>query len=126
MLRKCLSLMLSLLLLHVAPTSIHAQSETDAEAQRIETIKMNVASIGFGPDARATVKLLNGDVIKGYISYAGKDSFAVTNSETNATTPIPYADVAQVKRQKKLSGATKLLIGYFVVGAIVSIFFRNS
>ena len=86
-------------------------------------VKADIASFNFKSDARVKVKLRDGRRLKGYISDAGNEKFTITDLKSNNTTTIPYADVVEVTRQKRLLPVRAILIGagvafaaMFVVG----------
>lgn len=120
--KKCLSLVLigalSHMILLTTPTSANGQAEKDTRLTA--KAKADVAAFGIGPDARVSVKLLEGKKLKGYISQAGEDSFVITDSKTGSTTSIAYAEVAEVKRQKGISTGKAIVIG---VGATFGVLF---
>ncbi len=123
--RRYLSLVLigamSHMMLLMASTTVNGQAEKDKRLTA--KAKADVAAFGLGPDARVSVKLRQGKKLKGFISQAGEDSFVITDSKTGSTTPIAYADVAEVQRQKGISTGKAILIG---VGATFGVLFLIS
>ncbi len=123
--RRYLSLVLigamSHMMLFMASTTVNGQAEKDKRLTA--KAKADVAAFGLGPDARVSVKLRQGKKLKGFISQAGEDSFVITDSKTGSTTPIAYADVAEVQRQKGISTGKAILIG---VGATFGVLFLIS
>jgi len=109
------------MMLLMASTTVNGQAEKDKRLTA--KAKADVAAFGLGPDARVSVKLRQGKKLKGFISQAGEDSFVITDSKTGSTTPIAYADVAEVQRQKGISTGKAILIG---VGATFGVLFLIS
>lgn len=88
------------------------QAQT-TDAQLVEKARAGVLKMGTGEKARVEVKLRDNTKLKGYISEAGDDSFAVTDANTGTSRTIAYTDVAQVKKRDGalLSTQTKIIIG---------------
>src|SRR5258708_306779 len=100
MLKKIISLSLAALLFHAFNAMpANAVAQTSQKESCVEKVKADVAKRGVGEKARVTVKLQDGSKLKGYISQAGADSFALTDSKTGQTTTLAYRDVIQVKKQ---------------------------
>jgi hypothetical protein len=124
MLKRIISFSLVALLLHVVNAMpARAAAQGIQKESRVEKVKAEVAKRGLGTKARVTVKLQNGSKLKGYISKAEADSFALTDSKTGQTTTLAYGDVVQVKKQGGLSLAAKLGIGLAItVGALALLY----
>ena len=95
----------------------------------IDQIKIEVAKLGVGDKARATITTKDGAKVKGYVYRAGDDDFVMRDRKTDAPTTIRYADVARVERNKGHSLARNMLIGVgigagAVVGAILILIAR--
>ncbi len=98
----------------IAPTfAQNADSERDATQ-----IKTELAKRGTGEKSKVKIRMRDGRTVKGYIAELNADDFAVADSKTNARTTIPYANVAQVKKQGFSLGA-KIGIAAIIVGAVV-------
>jgi len=85
-------------------------------------VRARVARLGVGEKARVEVRLSDGTKLKGFVSRAGEQSFAVTSKDTGFAREVAYADVADVrKRGGGPSGTTKALIwgGVAAAAAIV-------
>jgi len=120
MLKTYLSLLLSGLLL----IGICAQPALAATPQTqqltTEQAKIQVAKLGIGAKAKATITLNNGTKIKGYIARADDDGFVLRDRKTDAPTTIRYADVTRVQANKGHSMARNVAIGVGIgVGAVV-------
>lgn len=95
-----------------------------ARGDSVEEIRAKVARMGVGEKARVEVRLRGETKLRGYVSRAGDQSFAVTDEKTNATTEVAYADVAQIKKRGGgLSGSTKALIWGGVGASAVIVLF---
>jgi small nuclear ribonucleoprotein (snRNP)-like protein len=105
MLRKLLSVMLSVLLINVAASAAHARSQGDKQSRRIEKIKENVRKLGTGPEARVEVELNDGRNFKGSIREATDDSFVVLEEKTEMAIPVPYSQVVKLKGKNGLTAA---------------------
>jgi hypothetical protein len=105
-----------------------AQNTAKDPVQRATKIKAKVAKLGTGTKAKATVKLNTGDKLKGYISSAGENDFAITDKKTGQTKTISYSDVTEVKKSGGLSTAAKIGIGLGIgvgVLAIVAVYISH-
>ena len=95
-----------------------AQGTGKDEAKALEKIKTKIAKLGVGEKARAQITLRNGQKIKGYVSSAGQDDFALTDKKTGQATTVAYKDVVEV-RKPGLSTGAKIGIGVAIgVGAL--------
>ena len=122
MLKKHLSWLLSgLLLLCVAAQPVGASRQGDKQATTVETIKSEVAKIGVGEKAKATITKKDGTRTKGYIARADEDDFVIRDRKTDAPTTIRYSDVAKVERNRGHSTAKHVGLGVAVgVGAVIT------
>jgi hypothetical protein len=115
-------LLLVVLLLAPAARTFGAGQKPDKQAATIEQIKIQVARLGVGEKARATITLKNGTKTKGYLFRAGDDDFVIRDRKTDAPTTIRYADVAKVKPDKGHSKAKHLGLGIGIgAGAFLGI-----
>ena len=118
MLRKYSSWLLAVFILVVPVTRTAAQ----APQMNADQAKIEVAKIGLGEKARATVTLKNGTKIKGYVSRADENDFVVRDRKTDTPTTINYADVAKVQKNRGHSTARNLAIGIGIgAGAFLAI-----
>lgn len=106
-----------------APGTTQIQAEETPQAAKV---KAKVQKRGMGEKSRVKVNLVNGDVVKGYISKTEETSFTVTDKKTGQTITVPYADVKQI-RGPGLSKGDKILIGvgvgvvvFVIVGVIIA------
>ena len=118
MLRKYSSWLLAVLLLIVPVSPVAAQgSQMTGDEAKIE-----VAKLGLGEKARATITLKNGTKVKGYVSRADENSFVIRDRKTDTPTTINYADVAKVQKNRGHSTARNLAIGIGIgAGALLTI-----
>ena len=118
MLRKCSSWVLAVLFLMVPVTRVAAQRPQMTADQA----KVEVAKLGLGEKARATITLKNGTKIKGYVSRADETDFVVRDRKTDTPTTVNYADVVKVQKNRGHSTARNLAIGIGIgAGALLAI-----
>lgn len=111
MLRKCLSFVLTGLLISIINIGpVMALATSGDQSPLMEKIKEEITKRGVGEKARVSVRLLSGTKVKGYVSDAGEDTFVITDAKTKQATTIAYRDVEQVK-SKGLSTGAKIGIG---------------
>ena len=101
----------ALLLLAPASQTFAAGQKADKQAATREQIRIQVAKLGVGEKARATITLKDGTKTKGYVYQAADEDFVMRDRKTNAPTTIRYADVAKVERDRGHSRARNILIG---------------
>jgi hypothetical protein len=111
---KRISRLLSLLLLLTPLTQAWAGQKTD----NLEHVKRNVAKLGVGSKARATITLNNGTKVKGYVYSAGDEDFVIRDRKTDAATTVRYADVKNVDDNRGHRNAMLAVI-FVAVGAAV-------
>jgi hypothetical protein len=104
-------LLAALLLLAPAVQAFAAGQNADKQAETMEKIRIQVAKVGIGEKARATIRLKDGTKTKGYVYRAGDDDFVMRDRKTDNPTTIRYADVAKVERDHGHSMARNVLIG---------------
>jgi hypothetical protein len=108
---RTLSWVIAGLLLFVpALQTAQAQPQNDKQTS-VEQIKIQVAKLGVGDKARATVTTKDGAKVKGYVFRAGDDDFIMRDRKTDAPTTIRYTDVAKIERNKGHSLARNIMIG---------------
>lgn len=111
-----------LLLLGPASQTLGAGPQLDKQVLSTEQVKVQVAKLGVGEKARATITLKAGTKIKGYLYQAGEDDFVIRDRKTDAPTTIRYADVARVQPDRGHSTAKHLGLGIGIgVGAFLGI-----
>src|ERR1700694_4536195 len=107
---KSVSWLLSALLLLAPATQTFAAGQKAAKQTPVEKIKIQVAKVGVGEKARATITTKDGANIKGYVSQAGEDDFVMRDRRTSSPTTIRYTDVVKVERNQGHSIANIVLI----------------
>jgi TRAP-type uncharacterized transport system fused permease subunit len=121
--KKVLSIMLSVLMLHAFNLSSSA-ADTPAERSKrallAQQIKAGVANLGTGASARVRVLLYDKTKYHGYITEIADDQFIVADGESGATAPIAYREVKGIKGNNLSSGA-KIGIGVAIAAAIIGI-----
>jgi len=106
MLKKYLPWLISgLLLLGPASQLAAAGQHGYKEASPVEKVKAQIAKLGLGEKAKATVTLKDGTKTKGYVARAGDDDFIMRDHKTDTARTINYAEVAQVDAHKGHSTA---------------------
>ena len=128
--KKHLSIILIVSLISLA-TGIQASargSGKDALPQ-VEKIKAKIAKLGTGEKAKVRIKLRSGERLKGYISSAGENDFAITDKKSGQTKTVLYADVIEA-RKPGLSKGTKIaivvVIGVVATAAILALVIANT
>ena len=99
-----------LLLIPVAPTA-SAQPQKEKAVLSIEQAKLQVAKLGLGEKARATITMKDGSKTKGYVYRPGEDDFIIRDRKTDAPTTIRYVVVAKVRPDRGHSTARHLGLG---------------
>jgi hypothetical protein len=90
----------------------------------VETIKSQIAKLGVGEKAKATIKLNDGKKVKGYVARADEESFVLRDRTSDAPTTIRYADVVKVEHNSGHTTAKHVAIGVGAgVGATIAILF---
>jgi hypothetical protein len=124
MMRTLSWLISGLLLLGPALQTINARQQDDKQTSTIDQVKIQVAKLGIGDKARATITTKDGAKIKGYVYSAGNDDFVMRDRKTDAPTTVRYADVAKIERNKGHSMARNVLIGVGIgAGALLAAIF---
>ena len=109
MFKKLCSVVLSALLLQAAAVPAFAATSAEKEAKRAEKVRLQLAKLGTGSDARVRLVLRDKTKLEGYVSEAGADTFAVTD-RTGKTTTVGYGQVSKA-RGNNLSTGAKIGIG---------------
>ena len=109
MLKKICSVVLAGLLLQAAALPAFAATNAEKEARRGEKVRTQLARLGTGTDARIKLTLRDKTKLEGYVSEAGADTFAVTDSAGRATA-VAYPQVGKAQGHNLSTGA-KVAIG---------------
>jgi hypothetical protein len=119
MFKKLFSLILVALMLNVTGARlVYADSKEEKQARFVEKVKTNVLKLGTGETARVKVTLRDKKKLEGYVSFAGEESFTVTDVKTGAATTIAYPQVKSVKGNNLSTGA-KIAIGAGIAAAVI-------
>jgi len=115
---KHISGLLAVLLLLAPLSQMTAAGQTQGSS--VVKARSQVAKLGVGSKARATIKLNNGTKVKGYVYSAGDEDFVVRDSRTDSPTTIRYADVKNVDDNRGHRNA-KLAVLFVGIGAAVAL-----
>jgi hypothetical protein len=115
---KHISGLLAVLLLLAPLSQITALGQTQKSS--IDKAKSQIAKLGVGSKARATIKLNDGNKVKGYVYSASDEDFVVRDRKTDAPTTVRYGDVKSVDDNRGHSIARNVLI-VVGIGAAVTI-----
>jgi hypothetical protein len=119
--KRLIWLMAGMLTLGPALQTVSARQQPDTQTATIEKVNIQVARLGVGDKAKATITTKDGAKIKGYVYRAGDDDFVMRDRKTDAPTTIRYRDVAKIDRSHGHSIARNILIGVGIGSAVVVI-----
>ena len=94
-----------------AQTIVKAGQQGAAQTTASEQIKIQVAKLGVGEKAKATITLRTGKKTKGYISRVGDEDFVSRDRKTDTPTTIRYEEVAKIEGNRGHSTAKHVGIG---------------
>ena len=120
MTKKCLSLALSVALLHAlahASFTSETPGEKSKKALLASQVKAGIADLGTGESSRVRVLLNDKTKYYGHVTEIGEDYFVVADAKTGATAPIDYSEVKDVKGNNFSTGA-KIGIGVAIAAAV--------
>ena len=109
---KKISCLLAFLLMLAPLAQVAAQSQKNSERA-----KKNVARLGVGKKAKATITLNDLTKVKGYIYSISDDDFVIRDSKTDSPTTVRYADVRAV--EDKSSKDLLIGLGAAAIGAAI-------
>lgn len=112
---KKLSFLMTLVLILLPIAHVAAQTQTN-----IEKAKKNVARLGVGSKAKATITRNDGTKVKGYVYSAGDEDFVIRDRNTDAPTTVRYADVKNVDDNRGHRNA-KLAVLFVGIGAAITL-----
>ncbi|HXI25157.1 MAG TPA: hypothetical protein VNG71_14935 [Pyrinomonadaceae bacterium] len=118
--KRLVYLLSLLLILTPAAQSFAAGQKTDNDAAKIEKAKRNVAKLGVGSKAKATITLNDGSKVKGYVYSAGDEDFVIRDRKTDTPTTVKYADVKGVDDERGHRNA-KLAALFVGIGAAITL-----
>ena len=105
---KHISGLLAVLLLLAPLSRLSVVGQT--QKSPVEKARSQVAKLGVGSKARATITLNDGTKVKGYVYSAGDDDFVIRDRKTDSPTTVRYADVKAVDDNRGHSVARNVLI----------------
>ena len=117
--------LLSLLLICApAMRAFAAGQNNDKAAIQIQKAKKNVAKLGVGSKAKATITLNDGSKVKGYVYTVGDEDFVIRNRKTDAPTTVRYAEVKSVNddRGHRNANLAALIVGAGAAITLAAIF----
>ena len=121
MLRTLLSVCAAGLLI-IVPAARLASAQPQTQPNAFDHVRLQVAKLGTGAKARATVTRSDGTKIKGYVFSADDKDFVMRDPKTDAPTTIRYSDVAKVSPDQGHSTARNLGLGIAIgVGAFLAV-----
>ncbi|MEW6737184.1 MAG: hypothetical protein AB1489_38220 [Acidobacteriota bacterium] len=120
MLRKFLSLILTVLLLFGSITAVSAKSNADKETQQAAKVKENISKLGVGEKAFVKIRLHDNRKLEGHVSTISDESFTIIDDKTGTETSVTYAQVKQIKGNN-LSTGTKIAIGVGITALLAAI-----
>ena len=112
---KKLSFLMTLVLILLPIAHVVAQTQTN-----IEKAKKNVARLGVGSKAKATITRNDGTKVKGYVYSDGDEDFVIRDRNTDAPTTVRYADVKNVDDNRGHRNA-KLAVLFVGIGAAITL-----
>jgi hypothetical protein len=121
--------MAGLLLLAPALQTVKARTQNNNQTSSIDQVKIQVAKLGTGDKARATITTKAGLKVKGYVYSAGDEDFVIRDRKTDAPTTVRYSDVTRIERNQGHSMARNIAIGVGIgagalLGAILIVIAR--
>ena len=116
-------LLLSVLVYAFVCPPVLARTDAEKRIRLAEKTKAGILKLGIGRDARVSIRLRDKTKLAGYVSRTEENLFVVTDLKSGESTPVTYADVAQVKGNNLSTGA-KIAIGVGIgVGATILILY---
>jgi len=118
--KKIITLAIMVLVLNLSLIgAASAQTNEQKETKHSQKVRLGLAKLGTGSNARVEVKLKDGTKLKGYVSEATTDRFVVID-EQGVANEVPYAKAKQVKGNNLSTGAKiAIVVGIIVVVGIV-------
>ncbi|MBC7929328.1 MAG: hypothetical protein H7Z38_02075 [Rubrivivax sp.] len=122
MLKKICSIMLTALLMQAATLPAFAATKAEKQARHAEKVRVELAKLGTGTDARVKLELRDKTKVKGYLSEVTESHVAVTDDKGN-TTVVAYPQVKKAQGNNLSTGA-KIAIGIGIgVGVTLLVLF---
>jgi len=119
--RKALACLMTFCILTALAPAASAKTKAEKDAVFAERVRVGIAKLGAGEDARVEVRLRDRSKLAGYIQSSDADGFVIRDFAAGNATIVAYANVAKVKGHNLSTGA-KIAIGIGVtVGIIILI-----
>lgn len=115
--------MLRVVCCFVAAAIMMASGSVFPNDYSVDRVKATLSEIGTGKDARVTVKLKSGTVLKGYIAELGKEDFSIVSKAE--TRKVLCSEVAKVKKRKLNIGIKIAIAAGVVIGALVGLMYAQ-
>lgn len=121
--KRFLSLMLTIVLMHTAAVFSQGLAKVPSEKEQrfTEQVKAAIAKLGTGPAARVRLKLHGGRELKGYVSQINEDSFLLMDAKSGTLTAVAYAQVRQAQVHNSSTGKKIIEVVVGIVGAFLII-----
>lgn len=117
MLKKFILTILLIIVGNLAVTPyIYASGNSEENVNFAKKVKMEIAKLGVGTDARIKVKLKDGTKLKGYVSEIKENSFTIIETKNGNAASVLYSQAKQVKGNNLSS---EVIIGIGVVAFLV-------
>ena len=107
MFKKYLTLTLTVLVLNLAfgAVAFTQTAKDDKATKRAVKLKVEIAKLGMGKDAKIELQLSDGRKLRGYVNRIEENSFEIVNDKTGAATEVQYSDAKKVKGRNLSTGA---------------------
>ena len=109
MLRKILSLFLTVALIGFASGPARAETKEEKAAAFTQKVKAGIVRLGTGTEAHVEIKLRDKTKLKGWISETSETGFVVMEARSGKPVSVAYPEVTQVRGHYGHYG-TRLLI----------------
>lgn len=122
MIKKLLSASIASLLVHsvICAQPVFARTSPEKQSKFTEKVRIGIAKLGTGQDARVAVKLKDKTKLAGYVSEVNETSFTVADARNCTARSVAYSDVTQVKGHN-LSTGGKIAIALGIAAAVLLI-----
>ena len=128
MVKKLMAFPLALILsLATLGRAAYAQQQS-RQSQHTARVKAEIIRRSTGKRGRVTIRLQNGQELKGHINQIGDDTFTLSDERTSKLTSIAYGEVKSLSgralsKGKKIGIIASLAVGVVVLVGILS--FKN-
>jgi hypothetical protein len=102
--KKCLTMLLPVMMLMCASVVVPAQDSSAAREKPLPAaqVKKRIEKLGVGVTACVKVRLRDGRSMEGYVGQAGEDHFYLvrTDEKSGTASVVAYSDVASLKGKR--------------------------